>query len=198
MLLNILIAGSLLLSKCGGGVHPDTLNAIIEVESNHNTLAIYDNTTGTSYRPLSKEQAIYFTEILLSAGHSIDIGLMQINSLHLKRLNINYKNLFDPCYNVGIGTKILTDFYREHASKNPSDKPDVTLLKALSSYNTGSPHKGKKYVQKILKAAGKSTKVSIAEEYANKEPNSISFFKEERALNGTKGTEPTDEVRTAR
>jgi type IV secretion system protein VirB1 len=198
MLLNILIAGSLLLSKCGGGVHPDTLNAIIEVESNHNTLAIYDNTTRTSYRPLSKEQAIYFTEILLSASHSIDIGLMQINSQHLSKLNINYKNLFDPCYNVAIGTKILTDFYREHARNNPSDKPDMTLLKALSSYNTGSPHKGKKYVQKILKAAIKSTAIPIAEEDAKIDTKSISFFKKGRAGEGTERTKPTDEVRKAR
>ena len=149
MLLNLFIAGSLLFSQCGAGVHPDTLNAIIKVESNYNQLAIYDNTTGASYRPQSKEQAIYLTEIFLSSGHSIDIGLMQINSQHLAKLNIDYKDLFDPCYNVAIGTKILSGFYREHARGNPTDQPDMILLKALSSYTTGSPHKGKRYVNKI-------------------------------------------------
>lgn len=198
MLLDLFIAGSLLFSQCGAGVHPDTLNAIIKVESNYNQLAIYDNTTGASYRPQSKEQAIYLTGNFLSSGHSIDIGLMQINSQHLAKLNIDYKDLFDPCYNIAIGTKILSSFYREHARGNPTDQPDMTLLKALSSYNTGNPRKGKRYVNKILKAAGKSINISIAGEYTKADTNSISFFKEKLIAVRTERTEPTDEVRKAR
>ena len=198
MLLDLFIAGSLFFSQCGPGVHPDTLNAIIKVESNYNQLAIYDNTTGASYRPQSKEQAIYLTEIFLSSGHSIDIGLMQINSQHLAKLNIDYKDLFDPCYNVAIGTKILSGFYREYARSNPMDQPDMILLKALSSYNTGSPHKGKRYVNKILKAAGKSINIPIAEEYTKADTNRNSFFKEKLIAVRTERTEPTDEVRKVR
>lgn len=198
MLLDLFIAGSLLFSQCGAGVHPDTLNAIIKVESNYNQLAIYDNTTGASYRPQSKEQAIYLTGIFLSSGHSIDIGLMQINSQHLAKLNIDYKDLFDPCYNVAVGTKILSGFYREHARGNPTDQPDMILLKALSSYNTGSPRKGTRYVNKILKAAGKSINRPIAGEYTKADTNSISFFKEKLIAVRTERTEPTDEVRKAR
>ena len=198
MLLNLFIAGSLLFSQCGAGVHPDTLNAIIKVESNYNQLAIYDNTTGASYRPQSKEQAIYLTGIFLSSGHSIDIGLMQINSQHLAKLNIDYKDLFDPCYNVAVGTKILSGFYREHARGNPTDQPDMTLLKALSSYNTGSPRKGKRYVNKILKVAGKSINMPLAEEYTKADTSRNSFFKEKLIAVRTERTEPTDEVRKAR
>ena len=164
MFLNFLLIGSMLLSQCGTGVHPDTLNAIITVESNYNELAINDNSTGMSHHPKSKEEAIELTKYLYSIGHSLDVGLMQINSLHFNEPGIDYTMLFDPCYNVSIGTNILKSFYKDHSLNNPTDQPEITLLKALSSYNTGSPHKGKKYVNKILKAAGSSSKIPIIEE----------------------------------
>ena len=164
MFLNVLLVGSMLLSQCGAGVHPDTLNAIIKVESNYNELAINDNSTGRSHHPRSKEEAIDLTKYLYSAGHSLDVGLMQINSLHFNRPGIDYTMLFDPCYNVSVGAKILKSFYKDHSLKTPADEPDTTLLKALSSYNTGNPYKGKKYVGKILKAVGTIGHIPIMEE----------------------------------
>jgi type IV secretion system protein VirB1 len=167
MFLNILFVGSMFLSQCGAGVHPDTLNAIIKVESNYNELAINDNSTGRSHHPRSKEEAIDLTKYLYSAGHSLDVGLMQINSLHFNRPGIDYTMLFDPCYNVSVGAKILKSFYRDHSLKTPADEPETTLLKALSSYNTGSPYKGKKYVGKILKVVGAIDQIPIIEEKPN-------------------------------
>lgn len=200
MFLNFLLIGSMLLSQCGAGVHPDTLNAIIKVESNYNELAINDNSTGISHRPKSKEEAIELTKYFYSVGHSLDVGLMQINSLHFNESGIDYTMLFDPCYNISIGTNILKSFYKDHSLNNPTDPPEITLLKALSSYNTGRPHKGKKYVNKILKAAGSSSKISIIEEKpyitvyhrsrsnpsrTNRPANRIAFF----AKNETPATE---------
>jgi len=196
MLLNCFLISSLLVARCGAGVHPDTLNAIIKVESNYNALAINDNTTGMCIKPTSKEQAVSLINYLLSEGHSLDVGLMQINSRHFSEPGVDYMRLFDPDYNISTGSNILARFYREHAMENPNDKPEITLLKALSSYNTGSPYKGKNYVNKILKAAGASSQIPIVEKQPtiavyrragnqnqrqNPGRNSISFFKKQEA-----------------
>ena len=144
---------STLFGTCGPEVHPSTTQAIIEVESKGNPLAIHDNDTGVSYTPSTRTQALEIATKLLSRRHSIDIGLMQVNSWHLRKKKIDCESLFDPCFNIKTGTEILAAFYRKHREKSPSDPPDLTLLKSLSSYNTGTPYKGTRYITKILKKA---------------------------------------------
>jgi len=153
----LLLAGLLTLAPlcatCGSDVHPATIQAIIEVESGGNPLAILDNATGKSYKPKDRTQAIRIAADLLAQGHSLDMGLMQINSQHLKKRKIDYRQLFDPCINIRAGTKILAEFYSIHTRNHPQDPPDLILLKSLSSYNTGTPYRGSKYVSKILRKA---------------------------------------------
>lgn len=153
ILLSGIIGFSSLYGTCGPEVHPATTQAIVEVESNGNPLAIHDNDTGISFTPSSRSQAVEIASRLLTRRHSIDIGLMQINSWHLRKRRIDCDRLFDPCFNIKTGTEILAAFYRTHRQKNPSDPPDLTLLKSLSSYNTGTPYNGTRYVSKILKKA---------------------------------------------
>jgi len=153
LLLTGVIGLSTLYGTCGPEVHPATTQAIIEVESKGNPLAIHDNDTRITYAPSSRANALEIATKLLSRHHSIDIGLMQINSWHLRKKKIDCDSLFDPCFNIRTGTKILAAFYRKHREKSPSDPPDLTLLKSLSSYNTGTPYKGSRYVTKILKKA---------------------------------------------
>jgi type IV secretion system protein VirB1 len=151
----MLVTGLLsLCSACGPGVHPATTQAIIEVESAGNHLAIHDNISGSSFNPSTKEQAVKIASVLIARGHSVDMGLMQINSQHLRKKDLDLKQLFEPCYNIRTGTKILADFYNHHRKSNPNEPDDIILLKSLSSYNTGTPYNGKSYVNKILKKAG--------------------------------------------
>ncbi len=162
-MMSILLAGALtftpLYGTCGPDVHPATIQAIVEVESAEKPYAIHDGATQTAIFPKSKDEAVRIAKSLLAKGHSLDVGLMQINTAHLpelKRRGIGVEDLFDPCTNIQTGTRILSDFYKFHARKNPKDQPDVTLLKAISAYNTGGPFEGKEYVRKILKRAGKA------------------------------------------
>lgn len=62
---------------------------------------------------------------------SIDIGLMQINTKWLPRLNkygIRLKDLYEPCMNVHVGAWILALAIRQHGSS----------WEAVGAYNAGS------------------------------------------------------------
>jgi hypothetical protein len=80
------------------GVAPELLRAIAKVESSLNPRAINDSHKATT--------------------GSIDIGLMQINSSHLKRLStwgITQESLLkDPCLNVMVGAWLLVQHMAQH------------------------------------------------------------------------------------
>jgi len=185
-----LLAGLLTLTPlyatCGPDVHPATIRAIIKVESAGNPLAILDNATGKSYKPKDRSQAVQIAADLLAQGHSLDMGLMQINSQHLNKRGIDYRQLFDPCFNISAGTAILSEFYQRHSRNNPNAPPDLILLKSLSSYNTGSPYRGRKYVSRILQKArgtgaqpGQPILAQSGNTPANRSIRNVAFFRKE-------------------
>ncbi len=189
ILLSGIIGLSSLYGTCGPEVHPATTQAIVEVESGGNPLAIHDNDTGGSYTPSTRSQAVEIASRLLARRHSIDIGLMQINSWHLRKKRIDCDSLFDPCFNIRTGTEILAAFYRTHRQKNPSDPPDVTLLKSLSSYNTGTPYHGTRYIAKILKRARSAhhipgthdTRLASTRMITCQPSNAVTYYRKENA-----------------
>src|SRR5437016_5685083 len=81
------------------GVSPHLLYAIARVESNLNPLAV--NTSN------------------LASSGSYDIGLMQINSSHLrtlKRYGINEPDLQTPCTNITVGAWILSQNFSHYGN----------------------------------------------------------------------------------
>jgi type IV secretion system protein VirB1 len=157
-LLSGLIFIASLYSQCGPSVDPATTQAIIQVESGGDPFAIGDNTLKKSFSPRTKTEAIALASYLLANGHSIDMGLMQVNSCHIKTMRLSLDELFDPCNNISIGTSILADFYKRY--DNEADK-NIVLFKALSAYNTGSAWKGPGYINRILKAANAPYRVAV-------------------------------------
>ena len=154
----VLLAITTFCSQRGPAVDPSLTRAIIQVESGGNPFAIGDNTARRSYFPVSKPDAVQLAGYLLSQGHSIDMGLMQINSCHLGTNGLSLDVLFDPCGNVNFGTRLLADYFRMH-SGDP-DKRQV-LFKALSAYNTGSAWRGPAYINRILAAAKAPYRVAV-------------------------------------
>jgi len=147
ILLAGLIYSAAFLSRCGPSVASGTTQAIIQVESGGNFLAIGDNNLKKSFLP--KRRARRWVSQHNSSLRAI-LGLMQVNSCHLASGRLTLDELFDPCRNVGAGTTILADFYRRY----PNRDPDLTLYNALSAYNTGRAWRGAGYVNRILAAAG--------------------------------------------
>lgn len=158
MLIGSLLFITSLCAQCGPSVEPSTARAIIQVESGGNPYAIGDNTLKKSFFPKSREEAVRLADYLLSQGHSLDMGLMQVNSCHLKAGKFPLDDLFDPCRNIAIGTGILSDFYRKN---DRGEARNVVLFKALSAYNTGSAWRGPGYINRILKAAGAPYRVTV-------------------------------------
>jgi type IV secretion system protein VirB1 len=158
MLIGSLLLITSLCTQCGPSVEPSTTKAIIQVESGGNPYVIGDNTLKKSYFPKTKEEAVQLATYLLSQGHNLDMGLMQVNSCHLKAGKFPLVDLFDPCRNIAIGTDILADFYRRN---DRGEARNVVLFKALSAYNTGSAWRGPGYINRILKAAGAPYRVAV-------------------------------------
>ncbi|MBD9461720.1 MULTISPECIES: transglycosylase SLT domain-containing protein [unclassified Pseudomonas] len=102
-------------SKAGQlhAIEPELLQAIAEVESGLRSDAIHHNRDGTR-----------------------DIGLMQINSIHLSRLNAQgiteQRLLDDPCLSVEVGASVLAGFITRYGYN----------WTAVGAYNAGnSPHR---------------------------------------------------------
>ena len=85
--------------------------AIVQVESGGDPLAIGDNTTRRSYYPRDRATAERLARRLLDAGHLLDLGIAQIDSMNFAGFGVNVHTIFDPCINLSIGARILSDDY---------------------------------------------------------------------------------------
>jgi type IV secretion system protein VirB1 len=139
--------------RCGPSVAPSTLASIAQTESGFEPLSINDNTTGISGVPATRDIAMQIASKLLEAGHSVDIGLMQINSANFTRLGLTLASAFDPCQSVAAGAAILAGDYA--GGDSPAEQQSA-LRVAISRYNTGDAQRGfaNGYVHKVELAAG--------------------------------------------
>jgi type IV secretion system protein VirB1 len=133
-------------------VAPETVAAFAQAESQLDPFAIYDNTERKSHAPSSAEEAAALARSLLARGHSIDTGLMQINSANFARTGLDADTAFDPAQSVRAGAQILADAYQWCRDRQPTVEP----LRCMASvYNTGRPTAGERngYVGKVFAAA---------------------------------------------
>ena len=140
-----------LANRCAPEVAPGTLAAVASTESGFNTLAIHDNTTRQSMRPSDVRSAIAVARRLIADGHSVDLGLMQIDSANLPRLGLTVPTAFDACASVRAGGKLLAQDYKQPDGQGRQ----AALLAALSRYNTGSAWQGFQngYVSRVVSTA---------------------------------------------
>jgi type IV secretion system protein VirB1 len=129
------------LLACAPNVAPTTLNAIIQVESGGNPLALHVNGTDQQPPPArDPAEAARMAESYVGKGYSVDVGLMQVNTRNLAATGHSIQQALDPCTNILHGSTILSADYAR-ASRTRGDDP-YALLSALSAYNTGDFHRG--------------------------------------------------------
>ncbi len=113
------VAAALAISlQCAPSVDPHMLVGIGQHESGLETDILHDNMTGKVQRGAGVADA---AAQLIAAGHSVDLGLMQINSRNLSLLGLSLADTFDSCRSVAGAAR---------------------LIQLFSRYNTGSPTRG--------------------------------------------------------
>lgn len=141
-----------LIAQCAPSVAPSTMAAIVQVESGGNPLAIDDDTTHRSYYPRDRASAEALANRLIGAGHLLDLGIAQVDSMNFAHLGVNVHTSFDACTNLRAGSAILAADY--DAAQRRYGGGQVALRHAIGMYNTGRLDGGASYVRNVLAAAG--------------------------------------------
>jgi type IV secretion system protein VirB1 len=111
-----------LASQCAPNLDQNLIVGIAKHESGLNPVVLHDNATSRSYAPETVSEALTLAAYLIHVqGHSVDLGLMQINSRNLAYLGLSESQAFDACHSI---------------------QAAATLFRAISYYNTGSPTRG--------------------------------------------------------
>ncbi|KGA32621.1 lytic transglycosylase domain-containing protein [Pectobacterium odoriferum] len=148
--------------QCAASIHPSTALDMARVESGFNPYAIAEiipKATGTlgnqniiSHHPASQEKAEQIIRRLMAQGRRYSVGLMQITSTNFRHYQVTARDLLDPCTNLSVFERILSDCYQRGGS----------LKRALSCYYSGNFRTGQQpeaafsgtsYVQRIGYAA---------------------------------------------
>jgi type IV secretion system protein VirB1 len=130
---------STLAARCAPSVPEWMLSAVARTESNFHPWVLHDNTARVSDDPPSLTAAETEAVAWMATGHSVDLGLMQINNSNLPALGMTVDEALDPCASLAAGAAVLRSAYGGDPVK---DGQQTALLMALSIYNTGSPLKG--------------------------------------------------------
>lgn len=152
-----------MMHQCAPNVDPETIAAIIQVESGGNPFALGINGPAKNKpRPQTAQQAASLAYFYINLGYSVDLGLMQINSNNLPGLGYSVEAILDPCNNLRVGSRILS---RGYTGALKQFGPGQNALRAaLSAYNTGNYEMGFKnsYVAKYYPGNGLRIMVSAA------------------------------------
>jgi soluble lytic murein transglycosylase-like protein len=133
-------------SGCGmWGTPPSLGMAIADVESGFRPWAV--NIQGKSHYLDNKDAALALIRKAAAQRKSYDVGLMQINSYWLRRLNLDPADVLEPKINVIIGCWIIAEEVKRYG----------LTWKALGAYHTPidkNPSRARAYVEKVLRAWG--------------------------------------------
>ena len=141
-----------LTASCAPHVAPETLAAVARTESSFEELSIHDNTTRRTIAASSRAEAVALaTDAISIQRHSVDLGLMQINSANLAWLGMSVADAFDACRSLAAADRVLVAGY---VPTGQGDQQEA-LRQALSRYNTGDPARGMAngYVARVQAAA---------------------------------------------
>jgi type IV secretion system protein VirB1 len=133
-------------ATCGPWVHPETIAAVVAVESGGHPWAI--GTPHGAYFLRTRAEAARVLARSLRSESSVDIGLMQINSQWLPKLHVAPEALLEPCTNVRVGAAILAANFV--AAARPGRSLLATLVAALSVFNSGSETAAVSYAARVF------------------------------------------------
>jgi type IV secretion system protein VirB1 len=149
-----------LAQQCAPTVDPQTMAAVVKVESSFNPYAIGVVGGRLERQPKNKDEAIATVKALEAGGWNFSVGVAQVNRYNLTKYNLTYEQAFEPCANLRAGSKILEACYSRALTRTDGDSQRA-LQAAISCYYSGNFTRGFKpdkagqpsYVQKVLAQA---------------------------------------------
>ncbi len=145
---------SLIMSCSVDGLPVDLIEGIVRTESSGYVYALsgsYEN-KGYYLLPKNKDEIEYAHAVAYASMKrdiNISIGLMQVNSVHIEKMETQPVVVYDPCNNVLIGSAILKEIMNRTCETGVTDE---CLDASLRQYNTGSikpSSAGQEYVAKV-------------------------------------------------
>ncbi len=148
-----------LATQCAPNVAPQTMAAVVSVESSHNPFAIGVVNGRLVRQPTTLQEAVATAKGLERSGKNFSVGIAQVNRYNLPKYGLTYEQAFNACQNVRVGGLILGECYGRAVAQNMQPQP--ALRAALSCYYSGNFTRGFKpdpghrisYVEKVLIAA---------------------------------------------
>ncbi len=159
-----------MMHHCAPNVAPETIAAIIHVESGGDALALGVNgPVKRQARPTNIAEAARQAHYYMGLGYSVDLGLMQINSNNLPGLGFTVEQVLEPCNNLRAGSRILSRGYI--GAVKQFGPGQAALRAALSVYNTGNYEQGfhNGYVAKYYPAKPWEVQYPVIEPKSNPE-----------------------------
>ena len=127
-----------LLERCAPEVSPVTMAALVAQESGGDPYALDDDSTHIVYHSVSYAAATRLAAQLIGAGHSVDLGLAQVNSGWLPALHLTAAELLDPCENLRAGGLILLRAWRAAGAGLPAGGTPVRSAGPVPGVNDGA------------------------------------------------------------
>lgn len=167
-----------LAQQCTGLIQPETMQAIVKVESRSNPYAIGVVHGRLERQPRNLAEAIATAQALERDGWNFSLGITQVNRHNLEKYKLDYQAAFDPCSNIRAGADILKDCF-DRARPRATTSESAWRM-AYSCYYSGNfktgfirDFKGQpSYVNKVLASMGKRT--SAIRVTSNNQPNRFS------------------------
>ncbi|WP_152667102.1 lytic transglycosylase domain-containing protein, partial [Xanthomonas perforans] len=125
-----------LAQQCAPTVAPQTMAALVQVESGFNPYAIGVVDGRLARQPVNLEEAVATAQQLEAGGWNFSLGIAQVNRHNLPKYKLTYAQAFDACANLRAGSKILQDCYARASAKLASEKDP--LHAAFSCYYSGN------------------------------------------------------------
>lgn len=131
-----MVAMAALLDQCAPQVSPVLMQALVRTESAWQPFAIgMDKAQGAVKQPASLAEAVATAKELAAAGRKFSVGLAQIHVSNVTLYGMSWEQAFDACQNLGVGQKILWNFYHRASASGYSGV--AAIWAALRGYNSG-------------------------------------------------------------
>ena len=148
-----------LAQQCAPSVHPQTMAAVVGVESGSNPFAIGVVGGALVRQPNHLAEATATALALERGGYNFSVGIAQVNRYNLAKYGLNYVTAFDACESLRAGSLILKDCF-DRARVRITDQ-QLALHAAFSCYYSGNFATGFRadfqgqpsYVQKVVSRA---------------------------------------------